>query len=190
MLMPTVGQAAIGGKLTANLTMISRVANAHIDEFNGPTDQLEVRDGELLAQAALVQLRQQVAEAEQRITTARQARRCRSSWQKSSGPARPGTTSRPNTAPCNTAPASFERHRPTSTPWDPAGAGNVPHRGQKNRALRSGKRTAIAANKSNEAAYRAEVVLKLELPHQRPAGCHQRAGSIELKAANGVINGA
>lgn len=69
-------KAAIGSfetLLNANLTMISEAANAHIDEFNGLIDQLETRDGELLTQAALVsELRQQVAEAEQRITTARQ----------------------------------------------------------------------------------------------------------------------
>lgn len=61
-------KAAIGGfetLLTANLTMISEAANAHIDEFNGLIDQLEARDGELNEQIALVsQLRQQVAEAE------------------------------------------------------------------------------------------------------------------------------
>ncbi|WP_223955060.1 hypothetical protein, partial [Aeromonas caviae] len=69
-------KAAIGGfetLLTANLTMISEVANAHIDEFNTLIGELEGRDGELLTQAALVsELRQQVAEAEQRIVAARQ----------------------------------------------------------------------------------------------------------------------
>ena len=69
-------KAAIGSfetLLTANLTMISEAANAHIDEFNTLIGELEGRDGELLTQAALVsQLRQQVAEAEQRIAAARQ----------------------------------------------------------------------------------------------------------------------
>lgn len=69
-------KAAIGGfetLLTANLTMISESANAHIDEFNGLIDQLESLDGELNEQIALVsQLRQQVAEAEQRIADAQE----------------------------------------------------------------------------------------------------------------------
>lgn len=46
-------KAAIGGfetLLTANLTMISESANAHIDEFNVLIDQLEARDGELVGQ--------------------------------------------------------------------------------------------------------------------------------------------
>ncbi|MDM5117234.1 hypothetical protein [Aeromonas hydrophila] len=59
--------------VTANLTMISEAANAHIDEFNGLIDQLEARDDELLTQAALVSdLRQQVAEAEMRIAAAQE----------------------------------------------------------------------------------------------------------------------
>ena len=69
-------KAAIGSfetLLNANLTMISEAANAHIDEFNTLIGELEGRDGELLTQAALVsELRQQVAEAEQRIVAARQ----------------------------------------------------------------------------------------------------------------------
>ncbi len=59
--------------VTANLTMISEAANAHIDAFTGLIDQLEARDGELLTQASLVsQLRQQVAEAEMRIAAAQE----------------------------------------------------------------------------------------------------------------------
>ena len=69
-------KAAIGSfesLLTANLTMISEAANAHIDEFNGLIDQLEARDGELLTQASLVsELRQQVAEAEMSIAAAQE----------------------------------------------------------------------------------------------------------------------
>ncbi|MGU5727581.1 hypothetical protein ACV1DR_01430 [Aeromonas jandaei] len=69
-------KAAIGSfetLLTANLTMISESANAHIDEFNGLIDQLEALDGEMNDQIALVsQLRQQVAEAEQRIADAQE----------------------------------------------------------------------------------------------------------------------
>ncbi|MFM5247060.1 GumC domain-containing protein [Aeromonas caviae] len=77
MLMPDgPAKAAIGSfetLLTANLTMISEAANAHIDEFNSLIDQLEARDGELLTQAALVsQLRQQVAEAEQQLADAQE----------------------------------------------------------------------------------------------------------------------
>ncbi|MFM5495487.1 hypothetical protein ACET9I_02775 [Aeromonas veronii] len=69
-------KAAIGSfetLLTANLTMISESANAHIDEFNTLIGELEGRDGELDEQIALVsQLRQQVAEAEQRIADAQE----------------------------------------------------------------------------------------------------------------------
>ena len=64
-------KAAIGSfetLLTANLTMISEAANAHINEFNVLVGELEARDSELLTQAILVsELRQQAAEAEQRI---------------------------------------------------------------------------------------------------------------------------
>ncbi|MEV3812340.1 hypothetical protein [Aeromonas allosaccharophila] len=69
-------KAAIGSfetLLTANLTMISEAANAHIDEFNTLIGELEGRDGELLTQAALVsELHQQVAEAEMRIAAAQE----------------------------------------------------------------------------------------------------------------------
>ncbi|WEE27696.1 hypothetical protein [Aeromonas hydrophila] len=69
-------KAAIGSfesLLTANLTMISEAANAHIDEFNTLIGELEGRDGELLTQAALVsELRQQVAEAEQQLADAQE----------------------------------------------------------------------------------------------------------------------
>ncbi len=70
-------KAAIGSfetLLTANLTMISEAANAHIDEFNGLIDQLEARDGELLTQAALVsELRQKINDTEQQLADAREA---------------------------------------------------------------------------------------------------------------------
>ncbi|HHO0882200.1 TPA: hypothetical protein ACRTNA_002239 [Aeromonas hydrophila] len=69
-------KAAIGSfesLRTANLTMISEAANAHIDEFNTLIGELEGRDGELLTQAALVsELRQQVAEAEQQLADAQE----------------------------------------------------------------------------------------------------------------------
>lgn len=77
LLMPDApAKAAIGSfetLLTANLTMISEAANAHIDEFNTLIGELEGRDGELLTQAALVsELRQQVAEAEQQLADAQE----------------------------------------------------------------------------------------------------------------------
>ena len=59
-------KAAIGSfetLLTANLTMISEAANAHIDEFNTLIGELEGRDGELLTQAALVSQLRQAAQA-------------------------------------------------------------------------------------------------------------------------------
>ena len=77
LLMPDApAKAAIGSfetLLNANLTMISEAANAHINEFNVLVGELEARDSELLTQAILVsELRQQAAEAEQRIAAARQ----------------------------------------------------------------------------------------------------------------------
>ena len=69
-------KAAIGSfetLLTANLTMISEAANAHINEFNVLVGELEARDSELLTQAILVsELRQQVAEAEMSIAAAQE----------------------------------------------------------------------------------------------------------------------
>lgn len=57
----------------------SEAANAHIDDFNGLIDQLVARDGELDEQIALVsKLRQQVAEAEQRIADAQEEARAKS----------------------------------------------------------------------------------------------------------------
>lgn len=59
--------------VTANLTMISEAANAHIDEFNDLIGELEARDRELEGQTNLVsELRQQVASAEQRIAAAQE----------------------------------------------------------------------------------------------------------------------
>lgn len=69
-------KAAIGSfesLLTANLTMISEAANAHIDEFNDLIGELEARDRELEGQTNLVgELRQQVASTEQRIAAAQE----------------------------------------------------------------------------------------------------------------------
>lgn len=154
-------KAAIGSfesLLTANLTMISEAANAHIDEFNGLIDQLEARDGELLTQASLVsELRQQVAEAEQRITTARQegatgleakadelykAQRILNDVQTKYGALQYATR-------------QLERQLADLNAMDPAG---MKRRIKEKNELLEEQRTAIAKHKSNEASYRAEVL--------------------------------
>ena len=146
-------KAAIGSfetLLNANLTMISEAANAHIDEFNTLIGELEGRDGELLTQAALVsELRQQVAEAEQRIV------------------AKAGELYKAQRA-LNEIEAKFSALQFTSrqtdrqladlNAMDPAG---MKRRIKEKNELLEEQRTAIAKHKSNEAAYRAEV-LKLE----------------------------
>ncbi|MFQ2273968.1 hypothetical protein [Aeromonas hydrophila] len=157
-------KAAIGSfetLLTANLTMISEAANAHIDELNTLIGELEARDSELLTQAILVsQLRQQVDEAEQRITAARQegadeldakadelykAQRVLNDVQTKYGALQ--YTSR-----------QLERQLSDLSAMDPAG---MKRRIKEKNELLEEQRTAIAKHKSNEAAYRAEV-LKLE----------------------------
>lgn len=157
-------KAAIGGfetLLTANLTMISEAANAHIDEFNGLIDQLVARDGELDEQIALVsQLRQQVAEAEQRIAAARQegaadleamadelykTQRILNDVQTKYGALLYATR-------------QLERQLADLNAMDPAG---MKRRIKEKNELLEEQRTAIAKHKSNEASYRAEV-LKLE----------------------------
>ncbi|HAT2246341.1 TPA: hypothetical protein I8455_001022 [Aeromonas hydrophila] len=157
-------KAAIGSfetLLNANLTMISEAANAHIDEFNTLIGELEGRDGELLTQAALVsELRQQVAEAEQRINTARQegatgleakadelykAQRALNDVQTKYGALQYATR-------------QTDRQLADLKTMDPAGMKRRIK--EKNDQLEL-QRTAIAKHKSNEAAYRAEV-LKLE----------------------------
>lgn len=154
-------KAAIGSfetLLTANLTMISESANAHIDEFNGLIDQLEARDGELLTQATLVsQLRQQVDEAEQRITAARQegatgleakadelykAQRALNDVQTKYGALQYNAR-------------QLERQLADLNAMDPAG---MKRRIKEKNELLEEQRTAIAKHKSNEAAYRAEVL--------------------------------
>lgn len=165
MLMPDgPAKAAIGSfetLLNANLTMISEAANAHIDEFNTLIGELEGRDGELLTQAALVsQLRQQVAEAEQRIAAARQegaaeleamadelykAQRILNDVQTKYGALQYATR-------------QLERQLADLNAMDPAG---MKRRIKEKNELLEEQRTAIAKHKSNEAAYRAEV-LKLE----------------------------
>lgn len=157
-------KAAIGSfetLLTANLTMISEAANAHIDELNTLIGELEARDSELLTQAILVsQLRQQIDEAEQRITAARQegaaeleamagelykAQRTLNDVQTKYGALQ--YTSR-----------QLERQLSDLNAMDPAG---MKRRIKEKNELLEEQRTAIAKHKSNEAAYRAEV-LKLE----------------------------
>lgn len=157
-------KAAIGSfetLLTANLTMISEAANAHINEFNVLVGELEARDSELLTQAILVsQLRQQVAEAEQRIAAARQegaadleakagelykAQRALNDVQTKYGALQYATR-------------QLERQLADLNAMDPAG---MKRRIKEKNELLEEQRTAIAKHKSNEAAYRAEV-LKLE----------------------------
>ena len=154
-------KAAIGSfetLLTANLTMISEAANAHIDEFNGLIDQLEARDGELLTQASLVsELRQQAAEAEQRIAAARQegaaeleamadelykAQRILNDVQTKYGALQYATR-------------QLERQLADLNAMDPAG---MKRRIKEKNELLEEQRTAIAKHKSNEASYRAEVL--------------------------------
>jgi hypothetical protein len=165
LLMPDApAKAAIGSfetLLNANLTMISEAANAHIDEFNTLIGELEGRDGELLTQAALVsELRQQVAEAEQRIVAARQEGAAELE-------AKAGELYKAQRA-LNEIEAKFSALQFTSRQtdrqladlkaMDPAGMKRRIK--EKNDQLEL-QRTAIAKHKSNEAAYRAEV-LKLE----------------------------
>ena len=157
-------KAAIGSfetLLTANLTMISEAANAHINEFNVLVGELEARDSELLTQAILVsELRQQAAEAEQRIAAARQegaaeleamadelykAQRILNDVQTKYGALQYATR-------------QLERQLADLNAMDPAGMKRRIK--EKNDQLEL-QRTAIAKHKSNEAAYRAEV-LKLE----------------------------
>lgn len=157
-------KAAIGGfetLLTANLTMISEAANAHIDEFNTLIGELEGRDGELFTQTALVsELRQQVAEAEQRIVAARQESAAELE-------AKAGELYKAQRA-LNEIEAKFSALQFTSRQTDRqlADLKTMDPAGMKRRIKEKNdqlelQRTAIAKHKSNEAAYRAEV-LKLE----------------------------
>lgn len=165
LLMPDgTAKAAIGSfetLLNANLTMISEAANAHIDEFNTLIGELEGRDGELLTQAALVsELRQQVAEAEQRIVAARQEGAAELE-------AKAGELYKAQRA-LNEIEAKFSALQFTSRQTDRqlADLKTMDPAGMKRRIKEKNdqlelQRTAIAKHKSNEAAYRAEV-LKLE----------------------------
>lgn len=157
-------KAAIGSfetMLTANLTMISEAANAHIDEFNGLIDQLEARDSELNEQIALVsQLRQQVAEAEQRITAARQegAAEVEAKADELYKAQRALNDVQTKYSALQYTSRQLERQLSDLNAMDPAG---MKRRIKEKNELLEEQRTAIAKHKSNEAAYRAEV-LKLE----------------------------
>ncbi|QDO75062.1 hypothetical protein [Aeromonas caviae] len=165
LLMPDApAKAAIGSfetLLTANLTMISEAANAHIDEFNTLIGELEGRDGELLTQAALVsELRQQIAEAEQRITTARQegATGLEAKADELYKAQRALNDVQTKYSALQYSARQLERQLADLNAMDPAG---MKRRIKEKNELLEEQRTAIAKHKSNEAAYRAEV-LKLE----------------------------
>ncbi|MGS3177834.1 hypothetical protein ACB265_00145 [Aeromonas dhakensis] len=157
-------KAAIGSfetLLTANLTMISEAANAHIDELNTLIGELEARDSELLTQAILVsQLRQQVDEAEQRITAARQegAAELEAMADELYKAKRTLNDVQTKYSALQYTSRQLERQLSDLNAMDPAG---MKRRIKEKNELLEEQRTAIAKHKSNEAAYRAEV-LKLE----------------------------
>jgi hypothetical protein len=147
--------------LTANLTMISEAANAHIDEFNGLIDLLEARDSELNTQATLVNnLRQQVAEAELRIADARQegAAELEAKDAELYKLQRALNDVQTKYSAMQYTSRQLERQLSDLNAMDPAG---MKRRIKEKNELLEDQRTAIAKHKSNEAAYRAEV-LKLE----------------------------
>lgn len=157
-------KAAIGSfesLLSANLTMISEAANAHIDEFNTLIGELEARDSELLTQAALVsELRQQVAEAEQRIAAARQEGAAELEAKDAELYKLQRTLNDVQTkySALQYSARQLERQLADLNAMDPAG---MKRRIKEKNELLEEQRTAIAKHKSNEAAYRAEI-LKLE----------------------------
>lgn len=157
-------KAAICGfetMLTANLSMISEAANAHIDEFNDLIGELEGRDSELLTQAALVSdLRQQVAEAEMRIAAARQdgAADLEAKEDEIYKLQRTLNDVQTKFSAMQYSSRQLERQLADLSAMDPAG---MKRRIKEKNELLEEQRTAIAKHKSNEAAYRAEV-LKLE----------------------------
>lgn len=157
-------KAAIGSfetLLTANLTMISEAANAHIDELNTLIGELEARDSELLTQAILVsQLRQQVDEAEQRIAAARQegAAELEAMADELYKAKRTLNDVQTKYSALQYTSRQLERQLSDLNAMDPAG---MKRRIKEKNELLEEQRTAIAKHKSNEAAYRAEV-LKLE----------------------------
>lgn len=154
-------KAAIGSfesLLSANLTMISEAANTHIDEFNGLIDQLEARDGELLTQAALVsELRRQVDEAGQRIAAAQQEGAAELEAKDAELYKLQRTLNDVQTkySTLQYSARQLERQLADLNAMDPAG---MKRRIKEKNELLEDQRTAIAKHKSNEAAYRAEVL--------------------------------
>ena len=154
-------KAAIGSfetLLTANLTMISEAANAHINEFNVLVGELEARDSELLTQAILVsELRQQAAEAEQRITTARQegATGLEAKADELYKAQRALNDVQTKYSALQYNARQLERQLADLNAMDPAG---MKRRIKEKNELLEEQRTAIAKHKSNEASYRAEVL--------------------------------
>ena len=154
-------KAAIGGfetLLNANLTMISEAANAHINEFNVLVGELEARDSELLTQAILVsELRQQAAEAEQRITTARQegATGLEAKADELYKAQRALNDVQTKYSALQYNARQLERQLADLNAMDPAG---MKRRIKEKNELLEEQRTAIAKHKSNEASYRAEVL--------------------------------
>ncbi|MFM5588853.1 hypothetical protein ACET65_18085 [Aeromonas rivipollensis] len=181
-------KAAIGGfetLLNANLTMISEAANAHIDEFNTLIGELEGRDGELLTQASLVsQLRQQVAEAEQRIAAARQegAAGLEAKADELYKAQRALNDVQTKYSALQYSARQLERQLADLNAMDPAG---MKRRIKEKNELLEEQRTAIAKHKSNEAAYRAEV-LKLERRIKELLGAINEQDR-ELERRHGVI---
>ena len=154
-------KAAIGSfetLLTANLTMISEAANAHINEFNVLVGELEARDSELLTQAILVsELRQQAAEAEQRIAAARQegAAELEAMADELYKTQRILNDVQTKYGALQYATRQLERQLADLNAMDPAG---MKRRIKEKNELLEEQRTAIAKHKSNEASYRAEVL--------------------------------
>ena len=154
-------KAAIGSfetLLTANLTMISEAANAHINEFNVLVGELEARDSELLTQAILVsELRQQVVEAEHRIVAARQEGATGLEAMDAELYKLQRTLNDVQTkySALQYNARQLERQLADLNAMDPAG---MKRRIKEKNELLEEQRTAIAKHKSNEASYRAEVL--------------------------------
>ncbi|MFM1691761.1 hypothetical protein [Aeromonas salmonicida] len=147
--------------VTANLTMISEAANAHIDEFNDLIGELEARDRELEGQTNLVsELRQQVASADQRIAAAldetNAALEAKDAELYDAQRALNGVETKYSALQYTTR--QLERQLADLNVMDPAGMKSRIK--DKNKELEE-LRGAIIKHKSNESTYRADV-LKLE----------------------------
>lgn len=171
--------------VTANLAMISEAANAHIDEFNDLIDELEGRDDELLTQTAIVsELRQQVVEAEHRIVAARQEGATGLEAMDAELYKLQRTLNDVQTkySTLQYSARQLERQLADLNAMDPAG---MKRRIKEKNELLEEQRTAIAKHKSNEAAYRAEV-LKLERRIKELLGAINEQDR-ELESRHGVI---